>query len=483
MHRILLKIKIPYFLKLIFGVFPMGLGIAFGVVGLAFLFFGPKWVLKEEGEKKEKITAKQKMWLKFTFWLGIIFVVIGIGSVAVALLDNSDLEDIAKEQYAVAVSSIDKNITVPTAQQAYDLMINQTTHEWMRESAAYKSFEGALNKVSQPPRWLDGKEGSSYRNTYFVGICQDFLSYMHSTKKVDFEDFKEEFDDFKEVPKHAPLKVIEVPSYGVMVMLGFLTAILIAYARAKQYGIDPNVIIDLGIVVMIAAIVGARIWYVIEYWSTHIQPEGTTFWQGLGNVFMIQQGGLVFYGGMILAMISSIVYLRLKKQPVLLFFDFIAILIPLGHAFGRTGCFLNGCCYGKTCDPNHFLAVAFPSNTIGAANPVYATQMLAVFTNIIIFILLTVYYELLAKKRGETFFMYFVLYGISRFISHLYRGDVDQVVAGLTSSQFLSVLLFVGGLIGVIFFRFFHEKGKPAHLAGIGDAGPFKRIKLAELEK
>ena len=101
MHRILLNFKLPYFLKAIFGVFPLGLGIIFGIVGLAFLFFGPKWILKEDehsamkktASKKEEYTGKQKMWLRFTFWIGIIFIVIGIGSVGVTLLDNSDLEE------------------------------------------------------------------------------------------------------------------------------------------------------------------------------------------------------------------------------------------------------------------------------------------------------------------------------------------------------------------------------------------------------
>ena len=491
MHRILLKIKIPYFLKAIFGFFPFGLGIAFGVVGLLFLFLGPKWILKEDEEaasksKKAEITLKQKMWLKFTFWAGIIFVIIGIGSVAVALLDNSDLEEAAKIMHEKAINAIDSNITNPTAQQAYDLLVNPETKEWDRDSQAYNNFKQAINEVQMTPTWAND-QSQAYRNTYSVNVCREFQQYLGSLDKIEFESFEDKFNDFKQVPVHAPLKTIEVPSYGVMVMLGFLAAILIAYGRAKQYGIDPNIIIDLGIIIMIAAIVGARLWYVIEYWNLQMQPEGTTFWAGLKKVFMIQQGGLVFYGGMILAMISSVVYLKyIKKQPTLLYFDFMAILIPLGHAFGRTGCFLNGCCYGQHCDASNILAVAYPGNAqMGITNPVYATQMLAAFTNVLIFILLTVYYETLAKKRGETFFMYFVLYGTSRFISHLLRGDVDHYpfFLGMTSSQFLSVILFVVGLIGVVFFRFFNEKGKPAHLAGIGDAGPFKRIKLAELDK
>ncbi|MCK5345679.1 MAG: prolipoprotein diacylglyceryl transferase, partial [Candidatus Heimdallarchaeota archaeon] len=297
------------------------------------------------------------------------------------------------------------------------------------------------------------------------------MQYMRTTEKVDFEEFKDKFQEFKTIPKHLPLKTIEVPSYGVMVMLGFLAAILLGYARAKQYGIDPNIIIDLGIVVMIAAIVGARLWHVIEFWSSHIHTEGTTFWQAMKKAVMIQQGGLVFYGGMLLALLSAAIYLRIKKQSVFLYFDFLAVILPLGHAFGRTGCFLNGCCFGKTCDAHHFLAVAFPGGSPASAltQPVYATQGLAVVTNIIIFILLTIYYETLAKKRVETFFMYCLLYGISRFISHLLRGDVPEMVFGLTSSQFLSALLFVIGLAGVIFFRFFREKDKPPHLEGIGN--------------
>ncbi len=289
MHRILLNFKLPYFLKAIFGVFPLGLGIIFGIVGLAFLFFGPKWILKEDehsamkktGSNKEEYTTKQKMWLRFTFWVGIVFIVIGIGSVGVTLLDNSDFEKAANEKHANAIGSIDVSITDPSVQQAHDLLVNQETHEWLKDGQAFINFRDALSAATIRPEWAGQDKDFAYRKTYSVNKCREFMHYMNSPEKVDFDEFKQKFGDFKTIPKHVPLKTIEVPSYGVMVMLGFLAAILVGYARAKQYGIDPNIIIDLGIVVMIAAIVGARLWHIIEFWSEQIHTDGTTFWQAM----------------------------------------------------------------------------------------------------------------------------------------------------------------------------------------------------------
>src|ERR1700761_2441381 len=139
-----------------------------------------------------------------------------------------------------------------------------------------------------------------------------------------------------------------------MMALGFAAGLWTATRRARLVNVSSDVITDVTLWLMLGSIIGARIVYVTTYWKQEFAD------QPFSEVFMIQHGGLVFYGGLIGAIVASILYLRWKKLPVWKIADILAPSIALGSVFGRIGCLLNGCCYGRACDLRW--AITFPKD-------------------------------------------------------------------------------------------------------------------------
>ena len=154
-----------------------------------------------------------------------------------------------------------------------------------------------------------------------------------------------------EIPLPFLHKSFPVYSYGFMLMVAFFAAITIARWRARKEGLDPNKITDLGIYIVCAGILGARVFYVIQYFENYRD--------NLFSIFKVYEGGLVYYGGLFAAIVTLFVFAR---KHHLSFFNILDIVTPstiLGLGFGRIGCFLNGCCFGKVA-PHLSWAVQFP---------------------------------------------------------------------------------------------------------------------------
>jgi len=134
-----------------------------------------------------------------------------------------------------------------------------------------------------------------------------------------------------------------VKGYGVMLMLGFLSGIWLAARRAAKVKANPDVVLNIGFIALIFGILGARVWYVIHYW--HEQFAGKGFLAAIN----VTAGGLTFFGGFFGAMIAIAIYLRIKRLSIRMYLDILAPSVMWGHAFGRLGCFLNGCCWGAIC--------------------------------------------------------------------------------------------------------------------------------------
>ncbi len=141
--------------------------------------------------------------------------------------------------------------------------------------------------------------------------------------------------------------------YGLMLVLGFLLGIVIAQRRARRMGENPDLLVHCGILALIGGVIGARIAFVIENWRSF---RGAP----LSQVMNITSGGLIYYGGVILATILVLAYLRVKRLPIRRFLDILAPSLMIGLAFGRAGCTLNGCCYGGPASANWPLAMQFP---------------------------------------------------------------------------------------------------------------------------
>jgi len=226
--------------------------------------------------------------------------------------------------------------------------------------------------------------------------------------------------------------------YGVLVAIGFLAGLWTASRRALHDGIRGETIVDLGPWLILGTILGARGLYVISYWREDF--AGKPLWQ----IFNIRGGGLVFYGGLIGASLACLLYARFKKIPLWKTADVLAPSIALGHAFGRIGCLMNGCCYGRACDLPW--AIRFPNDheTHGAA--VHPTQIYEASLNFILYAILA---WLFRRKRfdGQVFAMYLLCYAALRALVESFRGDYSTYYLGghATPAQVVSLFIFFAG--------------------------------------
>ena len=234
-----------------------------------------------------------------------------------------------------------------------------------------------------------------------------------------------------------------IHSYGVMVALGFLAGLWTASRRSLREGIARETILDLGTWLIIGAIVGARMLYVVSYWREQFAG------QGLWAIFEVWRGGLVFYGGLIGASLACLLYARWKQLPVWKLADILAPSIALGHAFGRIGCFLNGCCYGRPCSLPW--AVRFPADNPNGPpqTPVHPTEIYSSLLNLGLYVALA---QLFRHKRfdGQVFGTYLVAYAVLRSFVELFRGDYPpgQYVWGwISPGQLASIPTLAAGLI------------------------------------
>ncbi len=227
--------------------------------------------------------------------------------------------------------------------------------------------------------------------------------------------------------------------YGVMVALAFIAGLWTATRRCPKDGLRPEAIADLGPWLIVAGLVGARALYVISYWRESF--AGEPWWE----VFMIHHGGLVFYGGLIAAVLSALVYVKWKKLPPMKVGDALAPSIALGHVFGRIGCFLNGCCYGSACSAPWAVHFANDHETGGAG--VHPTQLYEAGLNLLLYLALE---KLYWKKRfdGQVFGLYLIAYAVLRVGVELFRGDYGAHRLGpFTPGQVISAVILGAGAV------------------------------------
>jgi len=227
-----------------------------------------------------------------------------------------------------------------------------------------------------------------------------------------------------------------VYTYGVLLAASYLAGLRLAMWRAKNWGLNPSRVLDLGIYIIIAALVGAKLLLLIVDFDQFKDPR---------ELLNLARLGGVFYGGLILAVAVAFWYIHRHRMPFWTTCDVFAPGIALGHVTGRLGCLAAGCCYGKP--TNVAWAITF-TNPLAAANvgtplgiPLHPTQLYEAGAALIIVVLL-----LITEKRGRpfagrTFWLYMLLYAISRYVIEFYRGDPRGTVFGISTSQFISLVL------------------------------------------
>ncbi|RCS40523.1 hypothetical protein DTL42_24425 [Bremerella cremea] len=162
-----------------------------------------------------------------------------------------------------------------------------------------------------------------------------------------------------------------VRGYGVLLVLAIISAVGLAAYRAQRMGLNPEVIFSLAMVMIVSGVVGARLFFVLQYWHTFYVPGN---WQAtLGNVMKVTEGGIVVYGSLIGGAVAFLIFCYRKHLNALALADLIAPSMMIGMFFGRIGCFMNGCCYGGLCTLP--VAVSFPQGTPPQFTPPYIRHM------------------------------------------------------------------------------------------------------------
>jgi phosphatidylglycerol:prolipoprotein diacylglycerol transferase len=156
-----------------------------------------------------------------------------------------------------------------------------------------------------------------------------------------------------------PSQGLPIRGYGVMLLLGVLAGVGLAVREARRVGLDPDMVVSLCFHLFVFGILGARLFYVIEYWPQFRRPNDPLAM--LGAIVNVTQGGLVVYGSLIGALLGGLWFLRRHALPTLAVADLMAPSLVLGLALGRIGCLLNGCCYGGLCDAPW--ALTFPAES------------------------------------------------------------------------------------------------------------------------
>lgn len=218
--------------------------------------------------------------------------------------------------------------------------------------------------------------------------------------------------------------------YGIMMACAFMAAMLHWAWIGRREKRPAGFWSDMAFWIMIGGILGARIGYILGNLDYFLAEPL--------KVIRIDEGGLVFYGGLIGCVLVVILLARRQREPVWSLADFAVGPLPLGHALGRIGCFLNGCCYGsETSCP---VAVHMQD---ALRHPV---QLYSFALNIALYIFLLWLYP--RKRRdGEVLMAYCLIYPVLRFSVEFLRGDPRVHFAGLTSAQIVSIAIFVCGLL------------------------------------
>ena len=218
--------------------------------------------------------------------------------------------------------------------------------------------------------------------------------------------------------------------YGVMTALGFLAAVVHWNILGRRDNRPVGYGSDLGFWLMLTGILGARIAYVLANLGQYASAPL--------DVLRIDKGGLIYYGGFICASACLYLMARLRREPLWSLADFAITGIPLGHAMGRIGCFLNACCYGSPTDSSWCVYAA-------GANR-HPVQLYETAANLAIYLVLLAYYPR-KKKDGAVFALYLTLYPIWRFLIEFLRGDERAQWLGLNAAQVVSLLLLAAGLM------------------------------------
>ncbi len=241
-----------------------------------------------------------------------------------------------------------------------------------------------------------------------------------------------------------PFGDFPVFGYGAMVLLGVLAALFILRAGAKRRQLNPDSLTDLAVLLVLFGVVGGRVWYLIQY-RAEVYADGDWL-----ETFRLWRGGLVLYGAIAGGLIAFAgLQRRGRYGPWRDLLDLIAPSLAIGIAFGRLGCYLNGCCWGQVCAADWPWAAIFPPGSpptlaygdpSGVSPPLYPTQIYSSLQGLILAILLWRVGAHLRARPGRTFALFLGLYASGRAVIELIRADHGVGPGQWTVSQMASLM-------------------------------------------
>ena len=235
---------------------------------------------------------------------------------------------------------------------------------------------------------------------------------------------------------------LHVYSYGLMIAIGLLAGYGLAWKTAEKMHCDRNHLDSILFTVLISGFLGSKFLYLLTN-IPEIMQDPTFIFDSLGS-------GWVVYGGILGGILGGWIYAKKKGLNFLTYFDWAMPCLALAQGFGRIGCFLAGCCYG--CQTKSWFHVIFPEGSLAPAGiPLVPTQLMSSAFD---FLLCGVLLWLGHKKKwdGQLGAFYLVAYSFGRFIIEFFRGDLIRGSVGvLSTSQFISIFVFVAGIILMVY--------------------------------
>jgi phosphatidylglycerol:prolipoprotein diacylglycerol transferase len=260
---------------------------------------------------------------------------------------------------------------------------------------------------------------------------------------------------------------LPVHTYGLLIASAFLVGIWLAQREARRRGQDPERVADLSFWILVAALVGSRVYYILVNWGDYFGARAlvSTPLGRIPRLLAIWEGGLVFYGGFIGAALTAWWYLRRHRMPFLAYADTLIPSVAFGHFLGRLGCFAAGCCWGDVVHGHLPWAARFPPGSLAYQTfagrehpaaflapdrlttlPLHPVQLYESFGELAIFLFLVAYVRPRKAFHGQVLASWLLAYAVLRTVVELFRGDIERgVVLGLGVGQWTSIVIFAVG--------------------------------------
>ncbi len=228
---------------------------------------------------------------------------------------------------------------------------------------------------------------------------------------------------------------ITVHGYGLMIAIGIAVCLLLGTYRAKKHGKSEEVVLDIAIYGLIIGFVGAKLLYIIVEFERFMKDP----------MSVIGSEGFVVYGGIIAGVVAAIAYCKIKKVSFLEYFDLLMPSVSVAQGFGRIGCLLAGCCYGR--ETTSMFGIVFPEGCMAPAGvKLLPTQVFSSIGDFLIAAILIWAYDK-RKNDGDIGVLYMILYGIGRFVIEMLRSDARGGIGVLSTSQWISIVILIGAAV------------------------------------